>query len=60
MDIKISAVEGKMLLCFEVSGIKVWADQAWIAKGSLHLWKDGGVIAVFDLSRLSEPEKKES
>jgi hypothetical protein len=53
MDIRISAVESEML-CFEVSGIKVWADEAQIVKGSLHLYKDGGVVAVFDLFKLSE------
>ena len=57
MDVKISAVESKML-CFEVSEIKVWADEARIVKGSLHLYKDGGVVAVFDLCRLSQSERR--
>jgi len=58
MDIRISAIEYRVL-CFEASGVKVWADEAQIINGSLHLYKNGGVVAVFELSKFGPQERRE-
>jgi hypothetical protein len=51
-DIRISAI-GYKILCFETEGVLIWADEAQVINGLLYLYKNGGVVASFDLSKFS-------
>ena len=51
-DIRISAI-GYKILCFETEGILIWADEAQVLDGLLYVYKNGGVVASFDLSKFS-------
>jgi len=56
-DIRILAIENDVL-CFQTSEVKVWADEAQIINGSLHLYKNDSVVASFDLSKFC-PQRRE-